>query len=376
MLRIAAAVLTALLLSGCAGPAGPAGAPSATPSVTPSAAPVSTAPGQTLDLACPDVMPADDLTLLFGQAYTPASESSLLTHPYDASLRNAGATSCRWDSQVGQTDFFDPDRDVLAIRLLPGTTAERWDEYASVYPQNPSEEAFGDGSGSNCYADENRQACYSDILVGGVWIEMHLEGVNLPDGTTGDAGITSFVRPIIERLVDRVAAASVLAAPSPTEITPRTDCATIFPLDGVREVLEITDDGVARDLKDGEGGGGLNLSEDARTRAGLTTCIVAPRRSEFSWAEAVFLPKGAWAFEPAAVAGGLWDDAELVDVDGADTAYEECPLDGRRCRIDLAIGGSWVRVTVTVGEGDNTVVSAEHRAHIRALAALVTANVT
>lgn len=317
-------------------------------------------------------MPDSEQQLLFGNAYTPASASTVPDGPYSAAIRNAGGIACSWGNGLGLTDHIDPIRDLLQISLLPGTSAERWDEYASVYPQNTPEEGFGDGSGSRCDADETRRDCYSDILVGDVWVQMHVVGVNVPDGETGDAGITAFVRPIIERLVERVAAATASAAPSPVEIVPSTDCDTVLPLDAVRELLGITEDGVARDVRDGEQGGGLSLPQDARMRAGLTSCIVAPR-SDSVWAQATVLPDGAWAFEPTAVTDGVRNGAELIVIDGAETSYMECPPGGTQCTVDMAVGGSWVRVELPVDSG--TVVGAGERSEALALAALVAAKV-
>ena len=378
MLRIAAIALTSLLLTGCASSTAPGPMPPETATATPTeTAAVSTAPAHILDLTCPDVMPDDDLALLFGEASAPIAEDLLLTAPMSAALRNAGGITCMWGNDMpavlnGDADIMDPARETLNISLLPATTAARWDEYASVYRQDTAEVAFGDGSGSACSAEPDYRHCNANILVGDVWIEFDVVGVSLDESRTED-DLVAFARPILERLVDRVAAASVSGAPSPTEVAPRTDCETILPVDAVKEVLGITEDGVQKG-QSGEGGGGLSLRQDGATRAGHSTCIVGVFRSDLYWAASAYLPEGAWAFEPTAVENGVWDDAEPVAVDGADSAYQECTIgENGPCIVDMAIGSAWVRVSLPI-DGE-VIIDSAHRTGVLDLAGLVAANV-
>lgn len=373
MFRIVAVAVAALLLTGCASAESPA--PTAMAPVTSTPMPteeVSTAPMNSLGLACTDIMPDDELALLFGEVYTPASESSQLTEPHYggphfSALRSAGGVTCTWGNGLGVKDQVDPLRDRLEINLLPGTTAATWAEYASVYRQDAAEVAIGDGSASHCNAGFE-YGCYANILVGDVWIELKSEG--LPDNTT-EGDLVMFVRPVLDRLVDRVTAAVKSAVPSPTAIEPRTDCEAILPVDGVRNLLGITEEGIQAGTG-GEGGGGLSYYQHAQARAGYTVCRVGPSRRDFSWASAEYLPGGAWAFEPTAVEEGAWDSAELVDVVGADTAYLTCPLEGTEsCSVDMAVGSSWVSVGLTPADG---AIKSGDRAHVLDLAALVAAN--
>ena len=349
-LSVTAVLICAVVLSGCSGADG--SAPTASPSPTPTPSALAFVmpgiPGPVLDLSCPDLVPAADLRTLFGaKAYQPRTDSAWLVSPREYAVRGAGGIACLWGNDAPERKgggFANAASDLLQVTVLPSVTAAEWAKYGDLYPQDDPAAAFGDRSGTGCFAgNDPAPACSVNVLVGNVWLEVLAYGINVDDGGA-DADLLTLVSPVVDGMVDRIRAAPVIGrqAPPAAPADPAL-CRSVLPGDWEHPA------------------GGWSLAGSAAERAGAVTCL--PRNTGTKGVAAAWLdllPGGAWAFAPAVAESGVAGGAEVVTVAGTSVpaSYLRCPVPGSSpdtesfsgCSVDVAVGEDWLRVGLPIDD--------------------------
>ena len=350
-LGIIAATICAVALSGCAGP-GTGGTRTASASLTPTPSATSgvlPAPPETvLELSCAELVRAADLTATFGKTYPVRTDTAWLVSPREFAVQGAGGVSCLWGNDVPEHKgggLTNAASDLLQVTVLPGVTAAQWAKYGDLYPQDEPGAAFGDKSGTGCFAGSDpSSSCTTNVLVGDVWLEVLAYGINTPAGAT-DADLLAQVSPVVDRMVERIRAAHVIgrqAPPAPPADPER--CDALLPGDWEQP------------------GGGWSLVSSAAERAGALTCLPADlTRKGVAAAALDLLPRGAWAFADTEGETGVLLNAERVTVTGTSVpdSYLRCPVTasstdaaGRfdACSVDLAVGTDWLRVSLPIDD--------------------------
>ena len=347
-LGIAAATIWAVALSGCAAP-GTGGAPmfSAGPPTPSATALVPGPPEPVLDLSCADLVPSADLTAMFGKAYPVRTDTAWLVSPREFAVQGAGGIACLWGNDVPEhkgEGFSNAASDLLQVTVLPGVTTAQWAKYGDVYPQDEAGAAFGDMSGTGCFAGSGPSStCTMNVLVGDVWLEVLAYGINAPAGAT-DANLLTQVSPVVDGVVERIRAAQVIGRQAPPVPPADPDlCDALLRGDWVQP------------------GGGWSLVSSAAERAGVLTCLPAdPNAKGVAAATLDLLPGGAWAFADAVAGTGVAVDAERVTVAGtsAPGSYLRCPVTVSgagsetfdACSVDLAVGTDWLRLRLPIDD--------------------------
>ena len=347
-LSLAALLVCAVALGGCASPEG--SAPTASPG--PTSTPTATAfvlpgrPTQVLDLSCADLVPAGNLTTMFGaKNYRPRTDTAWLVSPREFAVLSTGGLTCLWGNDVPERSgggFASAASDLFQVTVLPGVTAAEWAKYGDLYPQDVPARAFGDRSGTACFAGNSPAAsCSMNVLVGDVWLEILAYGVNIRAGAT-DAQLLALMSPVVDGMVQRIGAAHVIARQAPPAGEPGP-CRSVLPGDWVRPA------------------GGWSLVSSAGEQAGALTCL--PRHTGtrgVATAQLDLLPGGAWAFADAVAETGVALNAEVVAVAGTSvpSSYLRCPTPGSvtdteafsGCSVDLAVGADWLRVSLPIDD--------------------------
>lgn len=344
----------AVALVGCVGPGvGPGGGPRpASPGPTSTSTPTAAAfvlpgpPTQVLDLTCADLVPAGDLTTMFGaRGYRPRTDTAWLVSPREFAVPSRGGLACLWGNDVPERTgggFANAGSDLVQVTVLPGVTAAEWARYGGLYPQDAPAAAFGDRSGTGCFAGNSpAPACSMNVLVGDVWLEILAYGIDLGAGAT-DADLLSRMSPVVDRLVERVGAARVIARQAPPPVDVPT-CRSLLPRAWEHPA------------------GGWSLVSSAAAQAGALTCLPTDVGTRgVAAARLDLLPGGAWAFADTVAETGVALNAAPVTVAGTSVpeSYLRCPVPGSPtdeeafsgCSVDLAVGADWLRVSLPVDD--------------------------
>ena len=345
---LAGLLIGAVALGACASP--DSGAPTASPG--PTSTPTATAfvmparPTQVLDLSCADLVPVGDLKTVFGaKGYQPRTDTAWLVSPREYAVLGAGGLACLWGNDVPERSgggFADAASDLLQVTVLPGVTAAEWARYGDLYPQDDPDAAFGDRSGTGCFAGNSpAPACSMNVLVGDAWLEVLAYGVDTGAGAT-DAELLTLMSPVVDGMVERISAARVIARQAPRAGDP-APCRSVLPGDWDHPA------------------GGWSLVSSAAERAGALTCLPSDTGTRgVAAAQLDLLPGGAWAFADAAAETGVALNAEVVTVAGTSvpSSYLRCPTPGSAtdteafsgCSVDLAVGADWLRVSLPIDD--------------------------
>lgn len=329
-----------LALAGCTSPTATPSASQGTPSASPTAE-LSSAPASRFDATCDALLSPAELEALFGaNAYEPRTSWAPSVSPVKYAVQNTGGLSCTWGNDKAPVGgVANPAYDELTVQVLPDATAAQLDLHTGDHPLDDGP-AFGDASGTTCFAQAG--LCTSNIVIGQAWIEVFLEGADVA-ATASDADVQALASPALTAITERVAAAAASNTnASVAAISPRTDCDVILPAATVQSVFHSEELPVHSQY----GSGGWSVMTGAATLAGVTRCIVGPAGSDVTLANLELLPHGAWAFEDAQVASGVWENHEPVNVEGAtEQAYLSCPVGTvSACSVDFVVGDDWVRL--------------------------------
>lgn len=303
-------------------------------------------PEPVLDLSCADLVRAADLTATFGKVYPVRADTAWLVSPREFAVQGAGGVACLWGNDVPEHKgggFANAASDLLQVTVLPGVTAAQWAKYGDLYPQDEPGTAFGDRSGTGCFAGSDpSSACTMNVLVGDVWLAVLAYGINTPAAAT-DADLLALVSPVVDRMVERIRDADVIGRQAPPAPPADPDrCDALLPGDWEQP------------------GRGWSLVSSAAERAGALTCLPADPNNKGGAAAALdLLPGGAWAFADTVAETRVAVNAERVTVTGTSVpgSYLRCPVpssstdsaetfDG--CSIDVAVGTDWLRVSLPI----------------------------
>ncbi|KGJ72469.1 hypothetical protein GY21_15175 [Cryobacterium roopkundense] len=290
-------------------------------------------------MVCDDLVSAAELEALFGgNAYEARMSWGPSVSPVTYAVQNIGGLSCTWgNDDVPVSGIANPAYDELTVQVIPDATAAQLDLHTGDHPLDDAP-AFGDTSGTTCFAQAG--LCTSNIVVGQAWIEVFLQGADVAD-IASDADVQALASPALSAITERVAAAANRAAPV-AAVTARTDCDVILPAATVQSVFHTEELPVHSQYSSG----GWSVMTGAATLAGVARCIVGPAGSEVAHANLELLPHGAWVFEDAQVARGVWENHEAVSVEGVtQQAYLSCPVGTvAACAVDFVVGDDWVRL--------------------------------
>ena len=318
---VAASLVLAALLTGCAVASDPVASPEPTTSASETPQPAA-APRPSLTASCDDLFPAEIRASLLGGA----GEFGTPPGPPDAMLlaeRQVGATVCAWSltaadgsgSSLDVTVLTDARTDFEQVRAEPS------------YDTGVTTGEFGDDSTLWC----GRSTCSFEILTGDAWIS---GSVFSPSITWDDAG-RALVAPVLEQLT-----AAVADSPrNPDAWVAPDDAASGWGWDcwsdaGPAAILTALDESYG--VQFGSMGSQIDIRYEApRVTDVLSFCNAAADDYAVT-ASAAFLEGGAWAAEDPDALAALTAPT-VVQVPGATHTAISCAA---RCTAYLAIDGS------------------------------------
>lgn len=338
-----------LALTGCIAPTPtPTPATTATPTARPEPI-VDQGPEPRIDASCDDIVDAAALQDFLGQVVNPLALEALSDRltPDAAAGEQLGGLSCTWTNQLPRNHFEgpDPDEQRVMLRILPEGIDEAIAYVDGYQLRDPT---YGEHvQGPRCLGPaEGFDAGHCELfgVIGRTWVELTVDGI-VVDGETSAADLVGRFRTVFDPTVATLASVTPRerwAPATPTTIS-SVDCEVLTPTAEIVGVTEIPE------LRVGPQWDGPRVGQYwyGLTETGAGRCSLAMSYSDSSLGQIGILPGGAWGFERFAeawtAAGGV--DVAIAGLEQGD-AIARCDDDQSNCLIDLAVAGTWIRVTV------------------------------